>query len=117
MGSSASRAPYVEVTVLRRFPLLLMSLALVAACNHGAPSAGSTLPGASKAPTAAPAIAAAGATGTTVPWSSPLTLVVSHGTLENLTATAADGAALAGTITETTWTSATTLVPTQTYAV
>ena len=105
--------------MLRRFPLLLTALllSLVAACNHGsATTADSALPGSSRGPAAAPVLAAAQATGTTVPWSSPLTLTVTNGTLQSLGVTDADGATLAGTLSGTSWTSATTLVPEQTYA-
>ena len=103
----------------RRFPLLLtaLSLSLVAACNHGATSAGSALPGSSKGPSPAPVLTAVRATGRTVPWSSPLTVTVTNGTLDSASASAADGSTLAGTTSGDTWTSATTLVPTQTYTV
>ena len=104
--------------MLRRFPLvLLLSVALVSACKDGAPTAGSPLPGSSKAPAAAPSLTAAGARGRTVPWSSPLAITLANGTLESLTVTGSDGTPLPGSANGATWTSATTLVPGRTYAV
>ena len=105
--------------MLRRFPLLLTALALslAAACDHGATTAGGPLPGSSKGPVLAPALSAARASGTTVPWTTPLTLTVANGTLQSVTVTAADGSALPGALADGAWRSATTLVPSQTYAV
>lgn len=100
--------------MLRRFPPVVLALALASACTHGATTAGGPLPGASDSPTPAPTpvIAAAKAVGTTVPWSSPLTLTVSNGSLTSVEATG-----LTGTVAGDTWTSATTLVPLRSYAV
>jgi lipoprotein-anchoring transpeptidase ErfK/SrfK len=111
--------------VLRRSPLLsrvglaALVLGLAAACTHGATSAVSPLPGASGSPTpaASPVLTAAQQKGTTVPWSSPLTLSATNGTLTAVAATGPGGAAFDGTLTDGTWTSATTLVPARRYAV
>lgn len=100
--------------MLRRLAPLLAALSLAAACTHGATSASDVLPGASGSPTPppAPALTAAEATGTTVPWSSPLTLTAQHGTLISVEATG-----LTGTLVSGTWTSAATLVPLRAYPV
>jgi lipoprotein-anchoring transpeptidase ErfK/SrfK len=55
------------------------------------------------------------AKGDVVPWEVPLTVTVANGTLTSVTATGPDGTPLAGTLTPTGWTSATTLLPRGTY--
>ena len=103
-----------------RFPLLLVAalaaLGLAAGCTHGATTAGSSLP-ASSPPPPAPVLAALQQKGTTVPWSIPLTLTVTDGSLESVTATGPGGAAVDGTLAGGTWTSAATLIPARSYAV
>ena len=107
--------------MLRRFPrivtALAVPLAMAAACTHGATTAGSTLPGTSTAPAPAPVLAAGQQKGTTVPWSAPLTLTVTDGTLKSVSVVGPGGSSLAGTLAAGTWTSATTLVPARSYAV
>jgi lipoprotein-anchoring transpeptidase ErfK/SrfK len=107
--------------VPRRFPLIVTALAvplaLVAGCTHGATTAGSALPGSSTAPAPAASLTALGQAGSRVPWSAPLTISVSNGTLESVTATGPGGAPLTGALTEGTWTSATTLIPARSYVV
>ena len=68
-------------------------------------------------PTPAPVVAVVvGSTGSTVPWQRPLTFSVTHGTLTSVQAFDADGTALPGTLTPTSWTSTGTLVPGHAYA-
>jgi lipoprotein-anchoring transpeptidase ErfK/SrfK len=103
-----------------RSPLLLVAAlataSLAVGCTHGATTAGSPLPGSS--PTAAaPVLTALQQQGTTVPWSRPLTLSVTDGTLNSVAATGPGAAALDGTLANGIWTSATTLVPARSYAV
>ena len=104
----------------RRFPVLLAavlaSISLVAACTHGATTAGPPLPGSSPS-TAAPILVALQQNGTTVPWSTPLTISVTDGTLESVTATGPGGTPLDGTLANGTWTAASTLIPARSYAV
>ncbi len=66
-------------------------------------------------PTPAPVVAAV-STGSTVPWQRPLTFSIINGTLSSVQASDADGTALPGTLTPTTWTSTGTLVPGHAYA-
>ncbi|MDX6215283.1 MAG: hypothetical protein QOG99_867 [Frankiales bacterium] len=103
--------------MLRRFPLVLAALSLATACTHGANTAGSQLPGTSPTPAPTPVLAAALAKGTTVPWSSPLTVSVTDGTLQSVSATGPGGTVVDGTLSNGTWTSATTLIPARSYAV
>lgn len=82
-------------------------------------SGGSVATGGSDGPTpsAAPVVATvAGSTGSTVPWQRPLSFSVTDGTLTSVQVADADGTALPGTLTPTTWTSTGTLVPGHTYA-
>jgi lipoprotein-anchoring transpeptidase ErfK/SrfK len=102
--------------VPRRLPLLLAALGLAAACTHGAPTAGSDLPGTSPTPAPTPVLAASPSRGTTVPWSKPLVVNVTDGTLTAVTATL-NGALVDGTLSDGTWTSAGTLLPSATYQV
>jgi lipoprotein-anchoring transpeptidase ErfK/SrfK len=68
-------------------------------------------------PTPAPVVAVvAGSTGSTVPWQRPLTFSVTHGTLTLVQAADADGTTLTGTLTPTSWTSTSTLIPGHAYA-
>ncbi|MCW2670812.1 MAG: ErfK/YbiS/YcfS/YnhG family protein [Frankiales bacterium] len=111
--------------MLRRSPLLArvglaaLVLGLAVACTHGATTAVSPLPGASGSPVpaATPVLQALQQKGTTVPWSKPLTLSATNGTLTAVTATGPGGAAMDGTLINGTWTSAATLVPARSYAV
>ncbi|MGB8652575.1 MAG: Ig-like domain-containing protein [Mycobacteriales bacterium] len=80
--------------------------------SHG-PLAGVVGPSPTPAPTVG--IALAGARGETVPWSRPLTLSVTDGTITSVQAASADGRPLDGTLTPQRWTSAGTLVPGTTY--
>src|SRR4051794_10311227 len=103
MGSSASRSPSKVTPVPRRLPLLLAALGLAAACTHGAATAGSDLPGTSPTPAPTPVLAASPAQGSTVPWSKPLVVSVTDGTLTAVTATL-NGAPVDGTLSDGTWT-------------
>ena len=68
-------------------------------------------------PTPPPArVALVGATSGKVTWAKPLSLAITGGTLTAVTATGPGGAALAGAVTPTRWTSTSTLLPSSRYA-
>jgi len=62
-------------------------------------------------------LAAAAARGTTVPWSAPLSISVTDGTLQSVTATGPGGAPVDGTLVNGVWTSTSTLIPARSYVV
>ena len=109
---------------------VLLSLAGVVVVGGGAAAAlsvgGSSVTGAIGLPQGSPTppppparvvLASTGSQGQTVPWSMPLRLTVSGGTLTVVTATGPGGAAVPGSLSPTGWASAGTLVPSSRYIV
>ena len=66
-------------------------------------------------PIPAPVVTTVGLAAGKVPWSSPLALRVSDGTLKGVTATNPDGTSLDGDLTESGWASTGTLLPSSSY--
>ncbi len=88
-----------------------------AAIHQSGSASAAPVQAAAKAPIPVPVVRTVGQRAGTVPWDRPLSVAVAEGTFTSVRAVASNGTALDGELSDTRWTSATTLLPASTYTV